>query len=87
MPLYMDIHKHIPGLTAEAIKGANQRCVVVVQRGSDDACRLEVDRRAAVVQSVVFGIFLLDGHGVFPPGWSPMVKNVCGVQKQDKSWD
>lgn len=25
MPLYMDIHKHIPGLTAEAVAGAHAR--------------------------------------------------------------
>ena len=23
MPLFMDIHKHVPGLTAEAVKGAH----------------------------------------------------------------
>jgi hypothetical protein len=25
MPLFMDIHKHIPGLTKEAVEGAHQR--------------------------------------------------------------
>lgn len=25
MPLYMDIHKHIPGLTAEAVEGAHAK--------------------------------------------------------------
>jgi hypothetical protein len=25
MPLFMDIHKHIPGLTAEAVKGAHAK--------------------------------------------------------------
>lgn len=25
MPLYMDIHQHVPGLTAEAVAGAHQR--------------------------------------------------------------
>ena len=25
MPLYMDIHKHIPGLTAEAVAGAHAK--------------------------------------------------------------
>ena len=25
MPLYMDIHKHVPGLTAEAVAGAHAR--------------------------------------------------------------
>ena len=25
MPLYMDIHKHVPGLTAEAVKGAHAK--------------------------------------------------------------
>lgn len=27
MPLYMDIHKHIPGLTAEAVTGAHAKDV------------------------------------------------------------
>lgn len=25
MPLYMDIHQHVPGLTAEAVAGAHKR--------------------------------------------------------------
>ncbi len=25
MPLYMDVHKHVPGLTAEAVAGAHQK--------------------------------------------------------------
>ena len=25
MPLYMDIHKHVPGLTADAVAGAHQK--------------------------------------------------------------
>jgi hypothetical protein len=25
MPLYMDVHHHVPGLTAEAVAGAHQR--------------------------------------------------------------
>lgn len=29
MPLFMDIHKHIDGLTAEAVAGAHQRDVEV----------------------------------------------------------
>jgi hypothetical protein len=27
MPLYLDIHHHVPGLTAEAVKGAHARDV------------------------------------------------------------
>ena len=27
MPLYMDIHKHVPGLTAEAVTGAHAKDV------------------------------------------------------------
>ena len=27
MPLYLDIHKHVPGLTAEAVKGAHAKDV------------------------------------------------------------
>jgi hypothetical protein len=29
MPLYMDIHKHVPGLTAEAVAAAHQRDLAV----------------------------------------------------------
>lgn len=32
MPLFMDIHKHIPGLTAEAVKGAHARDVEVQKK-------------------------------------------------------
>jgi Nickel responsive protein SCO4226-like len=29
MPLFMDVHNHVPGLTAEAVKGAHARDVEV----------------------------------------------------------
>jgi peptidyl-tRNA hydrolase len=32
MPLYMDIHKHIPGLTAAAVKGAHAKDVEVQKK-------------------------------------------------------
>lgn len=32
MPLYMDIHNHIPGLTAEAIKGAHAKDLEVQKK-------------------------------------------------------
>lgn len=32
MPLYMDIHKHIPGLTADAVKGAHARDLEVQKK-------------------------------------------------------
>ena len=32
MPLYMDIHKHVPGLTAEAVKGAHAKDVEIQKK-------------------------------------------------------
>ena len=32
MPLFMDIHKHIPGLTAEAVKGAHAKDIEVQKK-------------------------------------------------------
>ena len=32
MPLYLDIHKHVPGLTADAVKGAHARDVEVQKK-------------------------------------------------------
>jgi hypothetical protein len=32
MPLYMDIHKHVPGLTAEAVAGAHARDLEVQKK-------------------------------------------------------
>ena len=32
MPLFMDIHQHIPGLTAEAVKGAHARDLEVQKK-------------------------------------------------------
>lgn len=32
MPLFMDIHKHVPGLTAEAVKGAHAKDVEVQKK-------------------------------------------------------
>jgi len=32
MPLYMDIHKHIPGLTAEAVVGAHAKDLEVQKK-------------------------------------------------------
>ena len=32
MPLFMDIHKHIPGLTAEAVKGAHAKDLEVQKK-------------------------------------------------------
>ena len=32
MPLFMDIHKHIPGLTAEAVAGAHAKDLEVQKR-------------------------------------------------------
>ena len=32
MPLYMDIHKHIPGLTAEAVTGAHAKDVATQKK-------------------------------------------------------
>ena len=32
MPLFIDIHKHIPGLTAEAVKGAHAKDVQIQKK-------------------------------------------------------
>lgn len=32
MPLYMDIHKHVPGLTSEAVEGAHARDLEVQKK-------------------------------------------------------
>jgi Nickel responsive protein SCO4226-like len=32
MPLYMDVHKHVPGLTADAVKGAHARDLEVQKK-------------------------------------------------------
>ncbi len=32
MPLFMDIHKHVPGLTAEAVKGAHANDVAIQKK-------------------------------------------------------
>jgi hypothetical protein len=32
MPLFLDIHKHVPGLTAEAVKGAHAKDVEVQKK-------------------------------------------------------
>ena len=32
MPLYMDIHKHVKGLTVEALAGAHQKDLVVQEK-------------------------------------------------------
>ena len=32
MPLYMDIHQHVPGLTAEAVAGAHERDLEVQKK-------------------------------------------------------
>jgi hypothetical protein len=32
MPMYMDVHKHIPGLTADAVKGAHARDLEVQKK-------------------------------------------------------
>jgi Nickel responsive protein SCO4226-like len=32
MPLYMDIHKHVPGLTADAVAGAHARDLEVQKK-------------------------------------------------------
>jgi hypothetical protein len=32
MPLFMDIHKHVPGLTAEAVKGAHAKDVEIQKK-------------------------------------------------------
>ena len=32
MPLYMDIHRHVPGLTAEAVRGAHAKDLEVQKK-------------------------------------------------------
>ena len=32
MPLYMDVHQHVPGLTGEAVAGAHQRDLEVQEK-------------------------------------------------------
>ena len=32
MPMYMDVHKHVPGLTKEAVAGAHQKDLAVQKK-------------------------------------------------------
>lgn len=32
MPLYMDVHNHVPGLTAEAVAGAHEKDLQIQQK-------------------------------------------------------
>jgi hypothetical protein len=53
MPLFMDIHKHVPGLTAEAVAGAHAKDVEVQEKHGVKYIRYWFDDKAGKVFCLV----------------------------------
>ena len=53
MPLFMDIHKHVPGLTAEAVAGAHAKDVEVQEKHGVMYIRYWFDDKAGKVFCLV----------------------------------
>ncbi len=53
MPLFMDIHKHVPGLTAEAVAGAHAKDVEVQKKHGVKYIRYWFDDKAGKVFCLV----------------------------------
>jgi len=53
MPLYMDVHKHVPGLTADAVKGAHAKDVEVQKKHGVKYLKYWFDDRAGKVFCLV----------------------------------
>ena len=53
MPLYMDVHKHIPGLTADAVKGAHARDLEVQKEHGVEYLKYWYDEAAGKVFCLV----------------------------------
>ena len=49
MPLFMDIHKHIPGLTAEAVKGAHAKDLEIQKKHGVKYMKYWYDEKAGKV--------------------------------------
>lgn len=53
MPLFMDIHKHVPGLTAEAVKGAHAKDVEIQKKHGVKYLKYWFDEKAGKVFCLV----------------------------------
>ena len=53
MPLYMDFHKHVPGLTAEAVKGAHAKDVEIQKKHGVKYLKYWFDEKAGKVFCLV----------------------------------
>jgi hypothetical protein len=53
MPLFMDIHKHVPGLTAEAVAGAHAKDLEVQKKHGVKFLRYWFDDKAGKVFCLV----------------------------------
>jgi hypothetical protein len=53
MPLFMDIHKHVPGLTAEAVAGAHAKDLEVQKKHGVKFLRYWFDEKAGKVFCLV----------------------------------
>ena len=53
MPLFMDVHKHVPGLTAEAVAGAHAKDVEVQKKHGVNYIRYWFDDKAGKVFCLV----------------------------------
>jgi len=53
MPLYMDIHKHVPGLTAEAVAGAHAKDLEVQAKHGANYHRYWFDEATGTVFCLV----------------------------------
>ncbi len=53
MPLYMDIHNHVPGLTAEAVKGAHAKDVEIQKKHGVKYLKYWFDENAGKVFCLV----------------------------------
>lgn len=53
MPLYMDVHNHVPGLTAEAVAGAHQKDLEVQKKHGVEYLKYWFDERSGKVFCLV----------------------------------
>ena len=53
MPLFLDIHKHVPGLTAEAVKGAHAKDVEIQKKHGVKYLKYWYDDKAGKVFCLV----------------------------------
>jgi hypothetical protein len=81
MPLYMDVHEHVDGLTAEAVAGAHQRDLEVQEKYGVNYLKYWFDEGSGKVFCLVEAPDADAAHAVHREAHGLVADNITQVQE------